>query len=237
MPTRLSMLSLCRAPGLIWRYCCSAAFALWLMPPASSWPSAGTRGSGLSTNFAIRSIDAGAELRRQLGVSKQAAAKTIAFLEERGYVLGQDDPRDSRRRQFTVTPEGHALLAAGEQIFDELRDRWARRIGTQELERLEEALADLGIRTPSRFDAPGCILCRRRRGRLANQRLPNIRAGRLVIINQSAYLLQRTTPLACEQQSRGGAQASLCWDGPAQAGTIGFGRSDSAATSSQYTQG
>jgi hypothetical protein len=41
------------------------------------------------------------------------------------------------------------------QVFDELRDRWAQRIGVEELERLEEALADLGIRTPSRFDAPG----------------------------------------------------------------------------------
>ena len=40
-------------------------------------------------DFAIRTIDAGgdtaAELARQLGVTKQAAAKTIAFLEERGY--------------------------------------------------------------------------------------------------------------------------------------------------------
>ena len=110
-------------------------------------------------DFAIRSIDAGAdtasELGRQLGVSKQAAAKTIAFLEERGYVLGEDDPRDSRRRRFNVTERGHALLSTGEQVFDELRDRWAERIGVAELERLEEALADLGIKAPSRFDAPG----------------------------------------------------------------------------------
>jgi hypothetical protein len=42
-------------------------------------------------------------------------------------------------------------------VFDELRDRWAQRIGVEELERLEEALADLGIRTPSRFDAPGLL--------------------------------------------------------------------------------
>jgi DNA-binding MarR family transcriptional regulator len=51
--------------------------------------------------------------------------------------------RDPRRRRFTVTPEGHALLATGKQVFDELRDRWAQRIGVKELERLEEALADL----------------------------------------------------------------------------------------------
>jgi hypothetical protein len=54
-----------------------------------------------------------------------------------------------------VTAEGHALLATGEQVFDELRERWAQRIGMAELERLEEALADLGIRAPTRFDAPG----------------------------------------------------------------------------------
>jgi DNA-binding MarR family transcriptional regulator len=112
-------------------------------------------------DFAIRSIDAGAdtasELGRALGVSKQAAAKTIAFLQSRGYVLGETDPRDSRRRRFTVTSEGRALLATGEQVFDELRDRWAQRIGVEELERLEDALADLGIRPPSRFDAPGWL--------------------------------------------------------------------------------
>jgi DNA-binding MarR family transcriptional regulator len=109
-------------------------------------------------DFAIRAIDAGAdtasELGRRLGVSKQAAAKTLGFLEERGYVIGAADQRDPRRRRFTVTPEGHALLATGEQVFDELRDRWAQRIGVKELERLEEALADLGIKAPSRLDAP-----------------------------------------------------------------------------------
>jgi DNA-binding MarR family transcriptional regulator len=110
-------------------------------------------------DFAIRAIDAGAdtasELGRRLGVSKQAAAKTIGFLEERGYVSGGVDPRDSRRRRFTVTDEGHALLRTGEQVFDDLRAQWAERIGVEELERLEEALSDLGIRIPTNFDAPG----------------------------------------------------------------------------------
>ena len=110
-------------------------------------------------DFAIRTIDAGAdtaaELGRQLGVSKQAASKTIAFLEARGYIAGETDPRDSRRRRFTVTEEGHALLSTGEQVFDELRERWAQRIGADELDRLEEALSDLGIRIPTSFDTPG----------------------------------------------------------------------------------
>ena len=112
-------------------------------------------------DFAIRTIDAGAdtaaELGRQLGVSKQAAAKTIAFLEERGYIAGVADPRDSRRRRFTVTSDGHALLRTGEQVFDELREQWAQRIGAPELDRLEEALSDLGIRIPTSFDTPAYL--------------------------------------------------------------------------------
>lgn len=110
-------------------------------------------------DFAIRTIDAGAdtasELARQLGVSKQAAAKTISFLEQRGYVSGEVDPRDSRRRRFTATDKGYALLRTGEQVFDELRAQWAERIGATELERLEEALSDLGIRIPTHFEIPG----------------------------------------------------------------------------------
>jgi DNA-binding MarR family transcriptional regulator len=101
-------------------------------------------------DFAIRTIDAGAdtasELARQLGVSKQAAAKTIAFLEERGYIRGETDPRDSRRRRFTVTDDGHVLLRTGEQVFDDLREQWAARIGAAELDRLEQALSELGVR-------------------------------------------------------------------------------------------
>ncbi len=112
-------------------------------------------------DFAMYSILAGADttlaLARELGVSKQAAAKTVAFLESEGYVTGETDDRDSRRRRFTVTDEGHALLRTGQQVFNELRDRWAERIGIGELERVEAALVDLGIRVPTRLDASGWL--------------------------------------------------------------------------------
>jgi DNA-binding MarR family transcriptional regulator len=110
-------------------------------------------------DFALHCINQGAdtaaELGRQLGVSKQAAAKTIAFLEGRGYITGETDERDSRRRRLAVTEHGRDLLETGEKVFEELRERWAARIGLPELERLEEALRELGVRLPRRFDAPG----------------------------------------------------------------------------------
>ena len=112
-------------------------------------------------DFALHSILAGADttsaLAQELGVSKQAAAKTVAFLESEGYVTGGPDERDSRRRRFTVTERGHALLQTGQRVFDELRERWAERIGAGELDRVEAALVDLGIRVPTRLDAPGWL--------------------------------------------------------------------------------
>ena len=110
-------------------------------------------------DFALHSILAGADtasaLARELGVTKQAVAKTVTFLEAEGYVAGRTDDRDTRRRRFTVTDRGHDLVRTGQQVFDELRGRWADRIGVAELERLEAALVDLGIQVPTRLDASG----------------------------------------------------------------------------------
>ena len=112
-------------------------------------------------DFALHSILAGADtasaLARELGVSKQAVAKTVTFLEAEGYVTGEVDERDTRRRRLTVTDRGHDLVRTGQLVFDELRERWAQRIGVAELEQVEAALVDLGIQVPTRLDAPGWL--------------------------------------------------------------------------------
>jgi DNA-binding MarR family transcriptional regulator len=112
-------------------------------------------------DFAIRAIAAGAdnasELGRRMAVSKQAAAKTIAVLQERGYVARDVDPADARRKRLEVTPRGFELLREAETIFDDLRDRWARRIGAARLTELEAQLAELVGAEPVRLDMPGRI--------------------------------------------------------------------------------
>ncbi|MCT9005729.1 MarR family winged helix-turn-helix transcriptional regulator [Streptomyces sp. NPDC054766] len=112
-------------------------------------------------DFAMRAITAGAdnasELGRRLSVSKQAAAKTIAVLQERGYVARDTDPLDARRKRLQVTALGFEVLRQGESIFDELRDQWERQIGTAELASLETHLATLVGALPVRLDAPGWI--------------------------------------------------------------------------------
>jgi DNA-binding MarR family transcriptional regulator len=96
---------------------------------------------------AMRAIAAGAdnasELGRRLSVSKQAAAKTILVLQERGYVARDADPRDARRMRLQVTKLGWKVLKTGETIFDELRESWERRVGSAELAKVEKTLTKL----------------------------------------------------------------------------------------------
>ena len=97
--------------------------------------------------FALRAVDAGAdtasELGRRLSVTKQAAAQTIAVLEGFGYVDREPDPSDARRKRLRVTPRGHELMTVGGALFDDVRSRWAARIGDDELKTLEGHLARL----------------------------------------------------------------------------------------------
>lgn len=109
-------------------------------------------------DFALRAIAAGAdsaaELARRLQVSRQAAAKTIAVLESRGYVTTAADPADGRRKRLIVTDRGADLLREGEAVITELRDRWAAEIGAEQLEEIEDQLAVL-VGRPALDDAPG----------------------------------------------------------------------------------
>jgi len=95
------------------------------------------------------------ELGRRLGVSKQAAAKSIESLERLGYVKRSADPGDARRKVVRLTARGIDCLTRSARIFDELRAGWAATLGEQ---RLREFEADLRAVTPPdifRLDVPG----------------------------------------------------------------------------------
>lgn len=112
-------------------------------------------------DFAMRAIAAGAgsasDLGRRTGVTKQSAARTIAVLQERGYVRREPDPSDARRKRLRVTKRGSDMLREGEAIFDDLRERWALKIGPGRLEEFESDLATLVGRKTVPIDAPGWI--------------------------------------------------------------------------------
>ena len=96
-----------------------------------------------------------AGLGRRLGISKQAAGKTIDALEQLGYVARGPDPADARHKVVRLTGRAVDALERSARIFDDLRARWAEVIGTERLRALE---ADLRKVTPPdafRLDAPG----------------------------------------------------------------------------------
>jgi len=100
--------------------------------------------------FTLRAIDEGAdtasELGRRLSVTKQAAAQAIAVLEQLGYVERAGDPGDGRVKRLRVTARGHEMMTFGAALFDEVRERWAARIGAGELDALQAQLGRLTTR-------------------------------------------------------------------------------------------
>jgi DNA-binding MarR family transcriptional regulator len=95
------------------------------------------------------------ELGRRLGVSKQAAGKTIDGLERLGYVVRAADPHDARRKLVRLTDRGVEVLTRSAQIFDELRAEWAARIGPDRLRALEADLVTATGAEAFRLDVPG----------------------------------------------------------------------------------
>jgi DNA-binding MarR family transcriptional regulator len=80
------------------------------------------------------------ELGRRLGISKQAAGKTVDRLESLGYAERVDDESDGRRKLIRLTPRGTDALVRSAAIFEELRAHWASTLGANRLRELETSL-------------------------------------------------------------------------------------------------
>ncbi len=94
--------------------------------------------------FALQAVGADgastSEIGRRLGVSKQAAAKTVAGLEELGYVKRSADPDDARATRVVLTRRGRNALRASAEIFEQLRKEWVRTLGRDRVAALEDDL-------------------------------------------------------------------------------------------------
>ncbi|MGW4809844.1 MarR family winged helix-turn-helix transcriptional regulator [Kitasatospora sp. NPDC004272] len=109
--------------------------------------------------FALQAIGldgaTASELGRRLGVSKQAAGKTVDRLEALGYAERADDPGDARRKVVRLTPRGLDVLARSAAGFDRIRAHWAAVLGERRLRELEDGLAELVGPSGFRLDAAG----------------------------------------------------------------------------------
>jgi len=108
--------------------------------------------------FVLQAVGSGTtavELGRRLGVTKQAAAKHLDFLERRGYLERCTDPDDARRRPVRLTARGLDCLDRSARIFDDLRAGWAERLGEERLRALEDDLRAVTPAQAFRLDLPG----------------------------------------------------------------------------------
>lgn len=113
--------------------------------------------------FALQAIGPGgatvSELGRRLGVTKQAAAKTAAGLEELGYVTRRPSDRDARATVLTVTARGREMLGLSAEIFERLRGDWVRLLGAEQVAAIEDGLAEIagGAGLAKVGDLPGWL--------------------------------------------------------------------------------
>ncbi|MFC7458304.1 MarR family winged helix-turn-helix transcriptional regulator [Brachybacterium sp. GCM10030267] len=99
-----------------------------------------------SHGFAMQAVGSGAtttEVAAALGVSKQAAAKTVERLVDLGYLESRADPRDARARILRHTERGRDMLRRSERAFEDIRSQWSETIGPDELAALEQNLSVL----------------------------------------------------------------------------------------------
>ena len=109
--------------------------------------------------FAMQAIGFGgataSDVGRRLGISKQAAGKTVDRLEALGYVHRASDDADRRRKLVRLTAHGIEALTLSAMIFSDIQARWARTLGPARLDDLEASLRTMVPGDTFRLDVPG----------------------------------------------------------------------------------
>jgi DNA-binding MarR family transcriptional regulator len=73
-------------------------------------------------------------LADRLGVTQQAASKSVADLARRGYVTRRADPADARARQVALSERGEAVIAAARKHRAALDAELRHALGDQRVE-------------------------------------------------------------------------------------------------------
>lgn len=95
------------------------------------------------------------DIGRRLGVSKQAAGKTVDKLIALGYAARGEDPDDARRKIVRLTPHGIDALRKSAEIFERLRHRWVQELGARRVRDMESDLRRIVPPESFRLDVAG----------------------------------------------------------------------------------
>lgn len=92
------------------------------------------------------------EIAATLPISKQAVAKSVESLVQRGYVAREPDPHDGRAQRIVFAERGRSFLATAQVVIPEIEAEWEDRLGREEFAALKRgllAIADaLGSKDP-----------------------------------------------------------------------------------------
>jgi len=83
------------------------------------------------------------ELAARLGVTQQAASKSVADLEGRGYVVRKSAPDDARYRLVDLSERGKQVIKKTRSIRAALEKELLTRVGAKDAPRFAKTLADI----------------------------------------------------------------------------------------------
>lgn len=135
------------APGYLLGFLLTGAFRALVDEAHLELSTQGHPGLRPAHGFAMQAIGNGAtavELGRRLGISKQAAGKTIEGLDELGYITRTVDPTDSRRRIVTASPRGLEMLRLSAETFATITSRWRLEVGSGTYDAMVTGLQQIG---------------------------------------------------------------------------------------------
>jgi DNA-binding MarR family transcriptional regulator len=96
-------------------------------------------------------------LAERMSVTQQAASKSVADLEKRGYLAREPDPADARARSVVLTERGQAVIAAARRHRAALESELRQALGADRVEAARLLLVDtlnlLGAAPPLRARA------------------------------------------------------------------------------------
>jgi DNA-binding MarR family transcriptional regulator len=83
------------------------------------------------------------ELARRAGMTPQAMAELVGYLEGRGYLARTPDPTDGRARLVKLTARGRGASEVAGRVFADLEHRWQAKLGAERMAGLRLMLTEL----------------------------------------------------------------------------------------------
>lgn len=112
---------------------------IWQGLAARGYPDIRPSHSAVFANLGMGAVRV-TELAERAQVTQQAMGKMLKELERTGYVARDIDGGDKRAKEIRLTQRGMALATDSLEVVNQVRSYYANKIGTQQLEELEQSL-------------------------------------------------------------------------------------------------